>query len=89
MAWRRPFTSFGFGYAVMTVHKAQGSEWGNVVLIDECYRPEVRKAWLYTGITRAAGKLTISNYPIDTSHRRRCRFKRPRRDERDDESDGA
>ena len=56
-------TSFGFGYA-MTVHKAQGSEWGNVVLIDECYRPEVRKAWLYTGITRAAGKLTISNYPI-------------------------
>ena len=58
-----PTTSFGFGYA-LTVHKAQGSEWGSVVLIDECWKPEIRQAWLYTGITRASEKLIISTYPL-------------------------
>ena len=51
-------TWFDFGYA-LTVHKAQGSEWGNVILIDEYRRKEERKEWLYTGITRAANKITI------------------------------
>lgn len=51
-------TWFDFGYA-LTVHKAQGSEWSNVILIDEYRRREERKEWLYTGITRAADKLTI------------------------------
>jgi len=53
-----PVTYFDFGYA-MTVHKAQGSEWNNVILIDEYRRQEQRKEWLYTAITRAANKITI------------------------------
>lgn len=51
-------TSFDFGYA-MTVHKAQGSEWPNVLLLDEYSRPEHRKEWLYTAITRAADRITV------------------------------
>ena len=54
----KAITWFDFGYA-LTVHKAQGSEWGNVILIDEYRRKEERKEWLYTGITRAANKITI------------------------------
>ncbi len=50
---------FDFGYA-MTVHKSQGSQWDNVLLYDESsvFRKESHR-WLYTGITRAAEKLTI------------------------------
>jgi len=51
-------TWFDFGYCI-TVHKSQGSEWSNVILIDEYRRREERKEWLYTGITRAANKITI------------------------------
>lgn len=56
-------TSFDFGYA-MTVHKAQGSEWPNVVLIDEYHRATERREWLYTAITRAAERIVITQYPI-------------------------
>lgn len=51
-----PFT---FGYA-MTVHKAQGSEFRNVILIDEYppMRPD-RAEWVYTGITRAAERIMV------------------------------
>jgi exodeoxyribonuclease-5 len=50
---------FNYGYA-LTVHKAQGSQWGNVVLFDEshAFRSDWRR-WLYTGITRAAETITI------------------------------
>ena len=50
---------FTFGY-VLTVHKAQGSQWDNVVLFDEShvFRDSARN-WLYTGITRAASNLTV------------------------------
>jgi ATP-dependent exoDNAse (exonuclease V) alpha subunit len=51
-------TAFDFGYA-MTVHRAQGSEWDSVVLVDEYRRYEQRKEWLYTGITRAAERILI------------------------------
>lgn len=51
-------TSFDFGYA-LTVHKAQGSEWPSVMLIDEYRRSEQRREWLYTGITRAAERLVV------------------------------
>jgi exodeoxyribonuclease-5 len=60
-AWaqRKPYDEFDFGY-VLTVHKAQGSQWDNVVLFDESFAfPDSRERWLYTGITRAAKKLTI------------------------------
>lgn len=50
---------FDYGYA-LTVHKAQGSQWDEVLLFDEsgCFRDE-RWRWLYTGITRAAERITI------------------------------
>lgn len=51
-------TSFDFGYA-LTVHKAQGSEWNSVLLVDEYRKVEQRREWLYTGITRAAERLVV------------------------------
>jgi UvrD-like helicase C-terminal domain len=50
---------FAYGYA-LTVHKAQGSEWANVLLVDErfCF-PGMSLRWLYTGITRARESITI------------------------------
>ena len=58
-AFRRTSDAFDFGY-VLTVHKAQGSQWDDVVLFDEsgAFR-EHRNRWLYTGITRAAETLTL------------------------------
>ncbi|WP_375450651.1 ATP-dependent RecD-like DNA helicase [uncultured Devosia sp.] len=61
MAWpeRRQFDEFTFGYC-LTVHKAQGSQWDNVYLFDESFVfREERARWLYTGITRAAEKITV------------------------------
>jgi exodeoxyribonuclease-5 len=56
---RKPYDEFDFGY-VLTVHKAQGSQWDDVVLFDESFAfPDGRARWLYTGITRAARKLTV------------------------------
>ncbi len=49
---------FDYGYA-LTVHKAQGSQWDNVVLFDDWSGAD-RRQWLYTGITRAAKALTIA-----------------------------
>jgi exodeoxyribonuclease-5 len=48
-----------YGYAI-TVHKAQGSEWKNVVLFDESavFRKDGWR-WLYTGITRASEGLVV------------------------------
>ncbi|MGB3456217.1 MAG: AAA family ATPase [Litorimonas sp.] len=50
---------FNYGYA-LTVHKAQGSQWNDVVLFDESrvFR-EDRMRWLYTGITRASERITV------------------------------
>lgn len=56
---RRESDEFTFGYA-LTVHKAQGSQWDNLVLFDESYAfREHRSRWLYTGLTRAAEKVTV------------------------------
>lgn len=51
--------AFDFGYA-LTCHKAQGSQWNNVLVIDESkvFRGEA-KNWLYTAITRAAQSVTV------------------------------
>lgn len=57
MSTRREAQEFNFGYA-LTVHKSQGSEWDNVVLIDEWKRDDW-KQWAYTGITRAAKKIIV------------------------------
>ena len=56
---RKKYDEFDFGY-VLTVHKAQGSQWDDVVLFDESFAfPDSRARWLYTGITRAAKRLTV------------------------------
>lgn len=43
-------------YAV-TCHKSQGSEWDNILVINESFGPD-KQRWTYTAITRAAKKLT-------------------------------
>lgn len=56
---KKRFDDFDYGYA-LTVHKAQGSQWDNVVLFDESYAfRDMRDRWLYTAITRAAETITI------------------------------
>ena len=45
---------FDYGYGI-TVHKSQGSEWDNGLVIDDGMfynNPEDRKRWLYTAVTR-------------------------------------
>ena len=56
---KRRHDDFDYGYA-LTVHKAQGSQWDEVVLFDESYAfREHAQRWLYTAVTRAAKRLTI------------------------------
>jgi exodeoxyribonuclease V len=58
-ALRRESDEFDYGYA-LTVHKAQGSQWDDVMLFDESFAfREHRARWLYTGLTRAARRLTL------------------------------
>lgn len=51
---------FTYGYAI-TCHKAQGSEWNKVTVIEESFPfDKVEHArWLYTATTRAAEKLVL------------------------------
>src|SRR5262249_30844004 len=49
---------FTYGYC-LTVHKSQGSQWDSVVLFDDWNNEASRRQWLYTGITRAAERLTV------------------------------
>jgi exodeoxyribonuclease-5 len=61
VAWelRRHTDEFTFGYA-LTVHKAQGSQWNDIVLFNEDFAfREHRARWLYTGLTRAAETITV------------------------------
>lgn len=51
---------FAYGYAI-TCHKAQGSEWDKVLVVEENF-PRVKEEharWLYTAATRAVDKLVI------------------------------
>ena len=53
--------AFDFGYC-LTVHKAQGSEWGNVLLFEETsgyWDSNYRNKWLYTAVTRSSDRLLI------------------------------
>ncbi len=61
LSWpeRRNSDEFDFGY-VLTTHKAQGSQWDDIVLFDESFAfREHRTRWLYTAVTRAAKSITI------------------------------
>ena len=51
--------AFDFGYA-LTAHKAQGSQWEDVIVYDQsaAFRENAAR-WLYTAITRAAERLTV------------------------------
>jgi len=57
---RMAYQEFDFAYAI-TCHKAQGSQWDDVVLYDESgvFDDDTARRWLYTGITRAARRLTV------------------------------
>ena len=58
--WKaKDYEAFDYGYA-LTVHKAQGSQWDDVLLFDQsgCFRQNAAK-WLYTGLTRAAKKVRV------------------------------
>nr|WP_257215650.1 ATP-dependent RecD-like DNA helicase [Bacillus pumilus] len=52
------YNRFDFGYAI-TCHKSQGSQWDNVVVLNEVLNHETHHRWLYTAITRAAEKLIL------------------------------
>lgn len=47
---------FDFGYA-MTAHKAQGSEWGSVTVLEQIASSWTPSRWRYTAATRAAKRL--------------------------------
>jgi exodeoxyribonuclease V len=50
---------FDFGY-VLTVHKAQGSSWDHVTVVDDsAFFRENARLWLYTALTRAEKGLTV------------------------------
>lgn len=51
---------FTYGYAV-TCHKAQGSEWDKVLVIEETFPFDKKEhaRWLYTAATRASEKLVL------------------------------
>jgi exodeoxyribonuclease V len=56
---RRGTDEFTYGYA-LTCHKAQGSQWNDVVLFDESSSfPDCRAQHLYTAVTRAAERITV------------------------------
>lgn len=51
---------FTYGYAI-TTHRAQGSEWSKVLVIEENFpfNREEHARWLYTACTRASSKLVL------------------------------
>lgn len=59
-----PVDQFNYGYA-LTCHKSQGSQWGNVLVVNEPFKgfePNehgYHKEWLYTAITRAGNTLIL------------------------------
>lgn len=51
---------------VITVHKAQGSEWPHVYVVDQTHQmfrssPAEKRSWVYTAITRASERVTLAS----------------------------
>lgn len=53
-----PIKPFEYAYCI-TTHKAQGSEYDKVLVLEESWPGQEHKRWLYTAATRAAKKLVI------------------------------
>lgn len=63
---RNKAEEFDFGYA-MTVHKSQGSQWKNGLIMNESYvfqaregKPDYSKNWLYTALTRFEEQVVVA-----------------------------
>lgn len=57
----KEFYRVDFAYAI-TCHKAQGSQYRFPIIYEERLgNSDFHKRWLYTAVTRSAGKLIISN----------------------------
>lgn len=51
--------NFEYGYAI-TAHKAQGSQWENVLIVfDGRWTGEQKEQWLYTAVTRAIERVVL------------------------------
>ena len=60
LALAKRYQPVDYGYC-LSVHKAQGSQWDNVVIIDESFVfKQDRARHLYTAITRAAERVTVA-----------------------------
>lgn len=60
LAIKRDYQPFDYAYC-LSVHKAQGSQWDDVLILDESYVfKEDRAKHLYTAITRAAERVTVA-----------------------------
>lgn len=58
----RHLVQMDYGYA-LTVHKAQGSQWPSVFIIDDGFaarQPRQHQRWLYTAVTRAEREMTLA-----------------------------
>lgn len=67
-AFRGEVGLFTFADAI-TVHRAQGSEWEHVYLVDQTHQmtrssAAEKRAWIYTGISRASEKVTIASTEV-------------------------
>ncbi|WP_419930435.1 ATP-dependent DNA helicase [Candidatus Poriferisodalis sp.] len=59
-----PSNAIGWGWAI-TCHKAQGSEWEKVAVVDDAawmwhQNPDHYQRWLYTAVSRASSRLVYS-----------------------------
>lgn len=52
----------------MTVHKAQGSEWGRVLVVDHgAYAKVGQRQWNYLALTRARNTVTVVRLRKDSA----------------------
>jgi len=59
---RRDYFEFDFGY-VISCHKAQGSEWPKIVVLDDRWGRTMRdkECWQYTAVTRGCNKVLYAD----------------------------
>jgi ATP-dependent exoDNAse (exonuclease V) alpha subunit len=55
--WSQETALVDYGYC-LTAHKAQGSEWAEVLVVEELARAWDARRWRYTVATRARERLT-------------------------------